>query len=111
MSGLALQQAPGICHLVGWGIYDLKVAPLFLPTSVSRKGAEGIERGAGSGEKVCVCVWGFSCVTFHHLWWVGYSSSMLNCFNVMVTTGKSTGNEGRVAPHSQAELINAVVAC
>lgn len=59
----------------------------------------------------CVCVWGFSCVTFHHLWWVGYSSSMLNCFNVMVTTGKSTGNEGRVAPHSQAELINAVVAC
>ncbi len=67
------------------------------------------------GEAVCVCVCvcgggGFSCVTFHHLWWVGYSSCMLNCFNVMVTTGKSTGNEGRVAPHCQAELINAVVA-
>lgn len=65
-----------------------------------RESSEELNLGGGVGVFL---------VTFYHLWWVGYSSCKLNCFNVIVTTGKATGNGGHVTPHSQAELINAVL--
>ncbi len=87
--------------------------PCFFPLQWAGKVPREWSEELDLGEAVCVCVCVGEGVLLCHLspsLVGGHSSCMLNCFNVMVTTGKSTGNEGRVAPHCQAELINAVVA-